>query len=274
MCDNHHDVAAPRIVSLEGMHRRDIVKRLWAGSMLLGVAGTTGACESAAEFFAPSDADLVPLAAQAWEQTKRETPISRDARANARLQAVGQKISRVAPVENPAWEFVVFDSKELNAFVLPGGKVGFYKGLIDFCENDDQIAAVMGHEAGHVVARHAALRAGQQSATQLGLALGGAVLGGALSQDQQEAAMAVLGAGATVGILLPFSRNNELQADKLGVDYMQATGYDVKQSVRLWEKMGAASTSRPTEWMSTHPDPETRIAELRAYITQRGYATF
>ena len=272
MCDNHH-VAKPQVVALNSMHRRDVVRRLWAGTMVLGVA-STGACSSVGEFLAPSDADLVPLAAEAWEQTKRETPISRDPQANARLQAVGQKIARVAPVENAAWEFVVFDSKELNAFVLPGGKVGFYKGLMDFVDNDAQVAAVMGHEAGHVVARHAALRAGQQSATQLGLALGGAVLGGALSQDQQEAAMAIMGAGATVGILLPFSRNNELEADKLGVDYMHAAGYDVKQAVRLWEKMGAASTERPTEWMSTHPNPETRIAELRSYITQRGYATF
>ena len=145
---------------------------------------------------------------------------------------------------------------------------------MDFVDNEAQVAAVMGHEVGHVVARHAALRAGQQSATQLGVALGGAVLGGALSQDQQEAAMAIMGAGATVGILLPFSRSNELEADKLGVDYMHQTGYDVKQAVRLWEKMGAASTERPTEWMSTHPDPNTRIAELRSYITAKGYATF
>lgn len=272
MCDNH-DITKPQVISLEGMPRREILKRLIAGTMVLGAAGTAAGCESAAAFLAPSDADLVPLAAEAWEQTKKETPISRDATANARLQAVGRKISAVAPVQNAAWEFVVFDSKELNAFVLPGGKVGFYKGLMDFVDNDAQIAAVMGHEAGHVVARHAALRAGQQSAASLGVALGGAALGG-LPRDQQEMAIGVLGAGATVGFLLPFSRNNELDADKLGVDYMHATGYDVKQAVRLWEKMGAASSSRPTEWMSTHPNPETRIAELRSYITAKGYATF
>jgi len=86
--------------------------------------------------------------------------------------------------------------------------------------------------------------------------------------------MAIMGAGATFGVLLPFSRNNELEADKLGVDYMHACGYDVKQSIRLWEKMGAAQTRRPTEWMSTHPDPSTRIAELRSYITAQNYATF
>ena len=273
MCTTH-DVPTPQIVPLEGMNRRDIVRRLWAGTMVLGVGAGAAGCASVTRFFAPTDEQLIPLAAEAWEETKREIPVSRDPASNARLRAIGEKISAVAPVRNAAWEFVVFDSKELNAFVLPGGKVGFYKGLIDFCENDAQIGAVMGHEAGHVVARHAALRAGQQQATSLGIALGGAVLGGVLERDQQEAAMAIMGAGATFGVLLPFSRSNELEADKLGVDYMHACGYDVKQSVRLWEKMGAAQTRRPTEWMSTHPDPSTRIAELRSYITARNYATF
>jgi predicted Zn-dependent protease len=177
---------------------------------------------------------MIPMATQAWAQTKQETPISRDARANQRLQSVGTKIASVANVPNAQWEFVVFDSPEKNAFVLPGGKVGFYKGLMDFSENDDQVAAVLGHEVGHVVRRHAALRYGQQQATSLGLALGGAVLGGNMNEGQKDAAMAILGAGATVGILLPFSRSNELEADKLGVDYMHATNFDVKQSIRLW----------------------------------------
>ena len=157
MCDDHHDGAAPRIVSLEGMHRRDIVKRLWAGTMLIGVAGTAAGCESAAEFLAPSDADLVPMAAEAWKETKQQTPISKDAKANARLQAVGQKIASVAAIDNAQWEFVLFDSPEKNAFCLPGGKVGFYKGLLDFVDNDAQIAAVVGHEVGHVALRHAAI---------------------------------------------------------------------------------------------------------------------
>jgi predicted Zn-dependent protease len=169
---------------------------------------------------------------------------------------------------------VVFDSQEKNAFVLPGGKVGFYKGLMDFTENDDQVAAVLGHEVGHVVARHAALRAGQQTATSLLLQGGSAILGSTvkMSSDQLNMVMAVAGAGATVGIMLPFSRQNETDADKLGVDYMHSAGYDVKQSIRLWEKMGAASTNRPQEWMSTHPNPETRIQELKSYINAKGYA--
>lgn len=264
-----------RYVDTAGMGRRDLVKLLLGGAVLVGGAGSLAGCETAAAAFAPSDDQLMQLSAQAWAETKQKTPISRDPRANARLQSVGPKIARAAGRPNDAWEFVVFDSKELNAWVLPGGKVGFYKGLMDFTDNDDQVACVLGHEVGHVVARHAALRAGQETATNLGLQIAGSALGatGKLSSESLNMAMAVAGAGAQVGIFLPFSRENELQADKLGVDYAHTAGYDVRQAIRLWEKMGKASTSRPTEWMSTHPAPDTRIQELRQYINNRGYAT-
>jgi len=271
MCENHN-VARPQVVSLDGMPRRDVIRRLLAGTMVLGVASSAGACSSVSKYLEPSDTDIAPLAAEAWAETKAKTPISKDAAANARLVRIGQKIAAVAPVQNAQWEFVVFDTKELNAFVLPGGKVGFYKGLLDFVDNDDQVAAVLGHEAGHVVARHAAKRAGRENATQLGVQLGGAALGGVVGSTDN--AMAILGAGAAVGVTLPFSRDNETEADRLGVDYMRAAGYDVKQAVKLWEKMGAASASRSPEFMSTHPNPETRIKDLKAYITAKGYATF
>ena len=121
MCE-HHGISEDRpvIVPLSSMNRRDIVRRLWAGTMVIGTVGVAG-CESAAELFAPSDADLVPMAAQAWEETKKQTPISKDARANQRLQTVGRKIASVANVPNAQWEFVVFDAAEKNAFCLPGG---------------------------------------------------------------------------------------------------------------------------------------------------------
>lgn len=274
MCENHH-VAKPQLVDLSTMNRRDIVRNLWAGTMLIGATSVAG-CESAAEFLAPSDSELLPMAAQAWEETKKQTPISKDAKANQRLLTVGRKIASVANVPGAQWEFVVFDSKELNAFCLPGGKVGFYKGLLDFVDNDDQVAAVLGHEVGHVVLRHAAKRAGNETATNLLIQGAGAALGSQvkMSSESLNMVMAAAGAGAQVGILLPFSRSNESEADRVGVDYMHQTGYDVKQAVKLWEKMGAASTSRPQEWMSTHPDPARRAKELREYIIAKGYATF
>jgi predicted Zn-dependent protease len=274
MCTNHDNATkATGPVSLNHLHRRDIVRGLWSGSIVLAAAGATG-CADTAAFFAPTDDQLLQMSAQAWEETKAQTPISRDAAANRRLQSIGPKLAAASGLQGLQWEFVVFESEEKNAWVLPNGKVGFYKGLMDFCENDSQAAAVLGHEVGHVAARHAALRAGQQTATSLALQTGGALLGSTvqLSSESLNLLMAAAGAGAQVGILLPFSRNNEIEADKLGVDYMHTAGYDVKQSVRLWEKMGAASTQRPTEWMSTHPNPETRVQELRNYINTRGYA--
>ena len=195
MCENHN-VARPQVVSLDGMHRRDVVRRLWAGTMLLGVASTAGGCASAADFLAPSDADLVPMAAQAWEETKKQTPISKDARANKRLQPVGNKIASVANVPGAQWEFIVFDSEEKNAFCLPGGKVGFYKGLLDFVDNDDQVAAVLGHEVGHVVLRHAARRIGQETLTSVAIQGAGALVGSQVQMSSESLNMVMAAAGA------------------------------------------------------------------------------
>ena len=269
MCETHNRAAAGGVTPPGNIHRRDLVRGLWTGAIVLGVSG----CTSVAEVFAPSDGDLLAMSAQAWKETKSQMPISTDAKANRRLQAVGPRIAKAANRPNDAWEFVVFDSPEKNAWVLPGGKVGFYKGLIDFCDTDDMIACVLGHEVGHVTARHAALRAGQQTATNLALQAGGAVLGSTvkLSSDQLNMAMAVAGAGAQVGVFLPFSRDNESEADRLGVDYAHAAGYDARQAVKLWEKMKATETSQPTQWMSTHPSSEARIKDLKVYINDKGW---
>ncbi len=269
MCDLHNAVEE---TGSGTMHRRDVVRGLWAGTMLLGTGAVAG-CATTDSFFAPTDEQLLPMALEAWNQTKAETPISNDPAANRLLQRVGPKIAQAANRPNDDWEFVVFDSEEKNAFVLPGGKVGFYKGLIDFSDNEDQVAAVLGHEVGHVTKRHSARRMGRDTAAQLGLAVGTVALGASeLSNTQKNMAIAALGAGATVGIILPFSRQNELEADLVGVDYMHTAGFDVRESIRLWEKMGEASQGRGAEWMSTHPAPETRVNELRQYINNRGYA--
>ena len=151
MCE-HQVIDKPKLVSLEGMHRRDIVRGLWAGTMVLGVPGAAG-CESAAEFFAPSAMLTSSRSPRRPGPRPRRKPRSRAM--HAPTSACRRSAGRSPPsptCPNAQWEFVVFDSKEKNAFCLPGGKVGFYKGLMDFCDNDDQIAAVLGHEVGHVVA--------------------------------------------------------------------------------------------------------------------------
>jgi predicted Zn-dependent protease len=250
------------------MSRRQLITGLAAGTV---TACVTNPDTGESQFLLVSEGQLTQMAASAWNDVKAQTPLSRDPRLNGQLSRIGKRISTAANRQNENWEYAVFDSDQKNAFVMPGGKVGFYRGIMDFSDNDDQIAAVMGHETGHVVGRHAAARYSQQMAAGVGLAAANVVLAQSDTRYKNEIA-GVLGLGVTFGVILPFSRKHELQADRLGVDYMHRAGYDVKQSVRLWEKMAAESSGRqPPEFMSTHPSHETRIHELDSYIRAKGY---
>ena len=267
MC-GHHDHSATRPVIRAS--RRDLMRGIagfGAASLLAGCA--TNPETGRSQLLLIGDGELSQLSMQAWTDMKAKTPISRDAAAGARVVRVGTKIQQAAGRGGEAWEFVVFDTKDLNAFVLPGGRVGVYRGMLDFVENDDQLAAILGHETGHVTAHHAAERASQQQVAGLGMTLGEAAMsgrGGSSSIGQ------LFGLGVQYGVLMPYGRLQESEADKLGVDYMYRAGYDVRQSIRLWEKMGQQGGSRPPEVLSTHPDPANRMEALRAYINLKGYA--
>src|SRR5436190_7493936 len=184
-----------------------------------------------------SDDSLARSAAAAWQQTIATQRISRDPVANVRVHEVGSRIVAAAGLANRRWEYVVFDNRDANAFVLPGGRMGVNTGLLGIVRNDDQLAAVIGHEVGHVLAHHAAERASQESLTRLALAGGQAALGGGSQASQAIASYGSL--GAQYGLLLPFSRKHELEADRIGVDLMQRAGYDPRQAVALWRGMAA-----------------------------------
>lgn len=209
------------------------------------------------------DAQLQQASLQAWSQERQRNPIWNNPQQQARLTRVGQTIARVANVPNAQWEFALFDRPDKNAYVLPGGKVGFYCGLMEICDRDDHVATVLGHEVGHVVARHAAERMSQQIAEQGALSVAGAV-------TSSQIAQAALGLGVQIGIALPFSRAQESEADRVGVGLMHASGYDVRQSLVFWTRM-AEGGGRPPEMLSTHPSPQTRMADLRAYINAQGW---
>jgi len=250
------------------LSRRQLIAGLAAGSV---TACVTNPDTGESQFLLVSDGQLAQMAASAWSDAKRQTPVYSNRAMNSRLLGVGGKIVKAANRQNQKWEYAIFDSDQKNAFVMPGGKVGFYRGMMDFTENDHQLAAIMGHETGHVVGRHAAARYSTQKATQAGLLAANAVLSQSDTRYRNEIA-AILGAGVTFGVILPFSRRHESQADKLGVDYMYRAGYDVRQSVRLWERMAADSSgSRKPEFLSTHPSPETRIRDIDTYIRTKGY---
>jgi predicted Zn-dependent protease len=252
--------------------RRNLVRGLASGSLVLFAAGCeTNALTGRNQLVFVDDAQLAQLSLSAWEQTKKETPITTNAAASARVRNVGQKIQKAAGYGGQTWEFATFESKEANAFVLPGGKVGVYRGLLDIASTDDQLGAVLGHETGHVSGRHAAERYSQSMLAETGMSAAGVALNNSNLQYKQ-ALYSVLGLGVQVGVLLPYSRLQESEADRIGVDYMHAAGYKPNEAVTLWEKMAKAGGARQPEFLSTHPAPETRIEDIRKYIAAKGYA--
>jgi predicted Zn-dependent protease len=204
-----------------------------------------------------------------FEKLKQSTPVSRDPVANDMVRRVGQRIAAVAPLPNAQWEFVVFDDpKTANAFCLPGGKVGVYNGILPVTADAGGLAAVIGHEVAHAVARHGGERMSEALLTQLG----GQVLGAALQNKAEQTRnlwLGVYGLSSQVGWTLPHSRNQESEADYLGLLYMARAGYDPRAAVEFWKRFDAYNKQHGKqhwEFLSTHPLDEKRIAALEAQM--------
>jgi predicted Zn-dependent protease len=264
------DMADKKLTEL--IRRREVLIGLAAGTM---VPMLSGCAENSAlgrnQLMLVSDGDLAQLSEQAWRDSLQRERILRDPSYNRRLQRVGDRMVAASGQTDKNWEFVVFDSDTVNAWVLPNGKVGFYKGILDLMESDDHIATVMGHEVGHVAGRHSAERASQQIAAQAGMQLVGAVLGSQTDVNYDADMAAALGLGVTVGVLLPYSRQHEYEADRLGVDYMVGSSYDPRQAIDFWVGMSALHQGGQMEFMSTHPSDDSRIAAMRAHMETSGY---
>ena len=266
MCEHHGGAAkGGQVVEFSGIGRRDILRGAAAGALALaGGACATNPETGREQFIIIDDASLQQAALQAWAQQLQQERTWNNSAAQARLERVGQRIVNAAGRGGQAWEFRLFDSDQKNAFVLPANKVGFYRGLYEICERDDWMATVLGHETGHVTGRHAAERYSRAAATSTALQVAG-------SQVNSQLAMAALGMGAQVGLLLPHSREQEAEADILGLNYMQRAGYDPREAIPFWQRMNASGGSRPPEFLSTHPDPDNRVARIRNYINQQGW---
>lgn len=245
--------------------------RLWTlvvvalGSFLSGCTTVPETGRRQVMLLSPNQEAAMGLSA--FAEIKDEEDISDDPIANARVQRVGQRIAQSVgrDLPNAEWEFVVFESDELNAFALPGGKVGVYTGILKIAETDAELAAVMGHEIAHVSSRHGAERTSQQL-----LVLGGALLTEVgmeakdVSDEKRELIRTVYGLGTTVGVMLPYSRLHESEADAIGLRFAAGAGYDPRAAISFWRKMAAASKGgmKPPEFLSTHPSDETRIKNL------------
>jgi len=213
------------------------------------------------------DASLEQSALAGWQAQLKTAKVSHDPVLNKRIQMVGARIVNAAGMGNAAWEYVLFEDDTPNAFVIPGNKVGVNTGLFKVVKNDDQLAAVLGHETGHVIARHAAERASQQMASSAVISAAAGVTSGNVSK-----AVANYGSlGAELGVLLPYSRQQESEADRIGVDLMVKAGYRASEAIALWQNMMAANSGAPPEFLSTHPSDKTRITNLQDYIASKGY---
>lgn len=211
----------------------------------------------------PSE-QMVEMGAAAFDTVREQMSESDDAQLNAYVQCVADAITEQLDEEHAGteWEVVLFDEESANAFALPGGKIGVHTGLLDVARNQDQLATVMAHEVAHVLADHANERVSTAYATEAGLQLAQVLAGG--PSEGQDRLMAMLGLGAQFGILLPFSRTQESEADIVGLDLMARAGFDPRESVRLWENMGEGVNGEPPEFLSTHPSHGRRIQDLES----------
>ena len=213
------------------------------------------------------------LGIQSFDQMKKEVPINHDPALNATVQRVGQRLAAVASKDMPdaKWEFVVFDSPEANAFCLPGGKVGVYKGILPITKDDAGLATVLGHEIAHAISHHGAERISQGELMQAG----GQLLGEATQNAKpvmQTGIAAVYGLGGQLGYTLPHSRNQESEADHIGLIYMARAGYDPRAAVDFWKRFSAYNEqqggSKTPSLLSDHPVDSKRIQQLQDWLPE------
>ncbi|MCE0557789.1 MULTISPECIES: M48 family metallopeptidase [unclassified Motilimonas] len=234
----------------------------------LALAGCSTSPTGRGQVIMFSDTEMTQLGTQSFEEMKKQEKISLDKKTNQYVACVTNAITKQLPPQNSFqhWEVVVFDSKQVNAFALPGGKIGVYTGLLKVAENQDQLATVIGHEIAHVLANHSNERLSQSQITNLGLQLSSAALSGS---EYHSMAMAGLGLGAQVGILLPYGRTQESESDILGLELMAKAGFNPNESIKLWQNMAkAADGAQPPELLSTHPSHSTRIKDLQNKINK------
>jgi len=215
------------------------------------------------------ESQMVVMGVQSFHQMRDETPEVKDDAINSYVQCVAGAITRLPKVQESStdWEVVVFDDATVNAFALPGGKIGVYKGLLSVTETPDQLAAVLGHEVGHVLARHGNERVSQNFAVGQSLAILDSWMA-ASNKGNRQTVMSALGLGTQVGVLLPFSRLHESEADRIGLDLMAQAGFDPHESVKLWQNMSKDGGKQPPQFLSTHPSHSTRIEQLNGAIPQ------
>lgn len=213
------------------------------------------------------EGQVLAMSQETWGRIRANVPQSRDERRRGIIRSIADRLLRSNRYDPAAWQIELFASPQINAFALPGGRIGVFEGMFRAAENPDQMATVIGHEIGHVTARHAQGRVNAEAWRQLGLYVINIALGVSNIRFANEIA-AALGVGAEFGLLLPYSRRQELQADRLGLFAMASAGFDPAQAPALWRRMDALVPERGPTFLATHPAPATRIKELEAMVPE------
>ena len=213
------------------------------------------------------EAQLNEMGAASFDEMKKTEKISQDKKLTAYVQCVANAITKHVPksAHDGSWEVVVFDSEQVNAFALPGGKIGVYTEILKVAKNQDQLAAIIGHEVGHVIEGHSNERLSSGQLSQIGLTAVAAVLE-SQNVESRNMMMAGLGLGVQYGIIMPYGRTHEKEADIVGQDLMATAGFDPSAAIDLWYNMAQLGGGQPPEFMSTHPSNETRISKLSEHL--------
>jgi predicted Zn-dependent protease len=222
--------------------------------------------------------EMLSLSSDSYSQVLKESKVSTNQKYNTMVQNVGVRLTAAvkeymikngleSSIEGYQWQYKVLQSKEVNAWCMPGGQIAFYEGIMPICQDDNGVAVVMGHEIAHAIAQHGNERMSQQ----LVLQMGGVALSEALStkkETTQQLAMAAFGVGSAIGVILPYSRTHEYEADELGLYFMAMAGYDPRTAPEFWKRMLAQGSSGTPEFLSTHPDPQNRIKEMERKMSK------
>lgn len=207
------------------------------------------------------------MGGQAWQSIRQQTPPLKDGEVREFVHGVADRLVAASPeASKEKWDLQVFDSEQPNAFALPGGHIGIYSGILPIAENEAGLAAVVAHELGHVLAEHANQRVSQQLLAQTALSGASIALGGA---ENRGLILGALGLGAQVGVMLPFNRDQEQEADEIGMRMMAQAGYAPEESIELWKRMKAKAGGQQTPgFLSTHPAPDDRIENLKKMLPE------
>ena len=228
-----------------------------------------------------SEVKLNAQAAAIYEKVKKKAKMSNDKKTLNDIKKIGSKMeaaiseyfyqSNIAdPTINFDWEYILIDNKKVkNAWCMPGGKIAVYSGMLEVTKNINGLAAVMGHEIAHAVAKHSVERASRSAVINVGLQVTDILTGGKLSQVNRTTGIDTVGLLTQMGILNPFNRKQESEADYLGLIFSSLSGYDIRETVKVWERMKEANKGRtPPEFMSTHPSPDNRIKKINEWMNE------